>query len=178
MTTQTPQKSENPYQPPNSNLSNSLNDIEDNTADRGQRFIAAIVDMIIGISSAIPIWILTGTFSNIMKGIQPSLMTQVGMGLYGIIVFALIHGYTLNRYGQTIGKRLTRIYIANTETNQKADIKDIILRRFLPVTLIAYIPVIGGLIALIDVLMIFRKDKRCGHDLIANTKVLKAPVGY
>lgn len=27
---------------------------------------------------------------------------------------------------------------------------------------------------LVDVLLIFREDKRCGHDLIAGTKVVKA----
>jgi uncharacterized RDD family membrane protein YckC len=33
---------------------------------------------------------------------------------------------------------------------------------------------IGPVLALVDVLLIFRNDRRCGHDLIAGTRVVHA----
>ena len=39
---------------------------------------------------------------------------------------------------------------------------------------LAAIPGIGNLYALIDVLCIFREDRRCLHDLIADTNVVEA----
>lgn len=184
MNKQTPppifENNDNPYQPPKTNIDNNSNETfsEGELASRGQRFLAAMIDGTIGILGAIPLWILTGAFSILMQGKQLPLMMQVGMALYGFFVFIIIHGYTLNKYGQTVGKRLMGIFIANIETNQKATITDILLKRLLPVSLLANVPTVGGLITLIDILMIFRQDKRCGHDLIASTRVLKVPPGY
>jgi uncharacterized RDD family membrane protein YckC len=41
---------------------------------------------------------------------------------------------------------------------------------------IAQIPVLN-LVMIIDPLLIFRKDKRCLHDLLAGTQVIEAPKG-
>jgi uncharacterized RDD family membrane protein YckC len=38
---------------------------------------------------------------------------------------------------------------------------------------VALIPVIGGFLPLVDVLFIFRHDRRCIHDLLAGTNVVK-----
>ncbi len=47
--------------------------------------------------------------------------------------------------------------------------------RYLPVWLVSVIPVIQ-LFGMIDALFIFRRDRRCVHDLIAGTKVVRADV--
>ena len=39
---------------------------------------------------------------------------------------------------------------------------------------VGVIPFLGRLLSLIDLLLIFRDDKRCGHDLLAGTRVVKA----
>ena len=49
----------------------------------------------------------------------------------------------------------------------------VLLKRYLPMSAVSLIPILGGLLAIIDVLFIFRKDKRCVHDLIAGSKVVK-----
>ena len=46
--------------------------------------------------------------------------------------------------------------------------------RYLPVQLAGAIPLVGPIIGLVNILMIFRGDRRCGHDLIAGTRVVKA----
>jgi uncharacterized RDD family membrane protein YckC len=38
--------------------------------------------------------------------------------------------------------------------------------------LVGSIPFIGRLASLVDMLLVFRSDKRCGHDLVAGTRVV------
>jgi uncharacterized RDD family membrane protein YckC len=49
----------------------------------------------------------------------------------------------------------------------------LILKRYLPISVVSVIPVVGPLLTLIDILFIFRSDRRCVHDLIADTQVLE-----
>jgi uncharacterized RDD family membrane protein YckC len=46
--------------------------------------------------------------------------------------------------------------------------------RYFVNTLLTVIPVVGGLYALVDMLMIFGPAKRCCHDYIADTIVVRA----
>jgi uncharacterized RDD family membrane protein YckC len=48
--------------------------------------------------------------------------------------------------------------------------------RIMPMQLLSWIPYIGGIISLVDVLFIFRANRRCLHDEIARTKVVRC--GY
>ena len=96
------------------------------------------------------------------------------LSLVGMIVFLLLHGYLLHNYGQTIGKRLVGTRIVSATDNQIVPLGKIFALRFVPMQLISIVPVVGTIIPLIDVLFIFRDDRRCLHDLIAGTKVIKA----
>jgi hypothetical protein len=49
----------------------------------------------------------------------------------------------------------------------------LLLKRYLPVQVVGSIPVLGMFASLVDVLFIFRDDRRCVHDLIAGTQVTK-----
>jgi len=49
-----------------------------------------------------------------------------------------------------------------------------LLLRYLPTSIVASIPIVGGLIVLVDILFIFGSEQRCIHDLIAGTKVVQA----
>ena len=46
--------------------------------------------------------------------------------------------------------------------------------RYVPIQIASVIPAIGNILPLLDVLFIFREDRRCLHDFIAGTKVVKA----
>jgi uncharacterized RDD family membrane protein YckC len=48
-----------------------------------------------------------------------------------------------------------------------------ILLRYLPISLAALIPVIGPYLSLVDVVFIFGSERRCIHDRLAGTKVVK-----
>lgn len=93
------------------------------------------------------------------------------------LIFFVFHGASLYQRGQTIGKRIMGIAIVTLD-NQKPEFFPLIAQRYMSQWLIHMVPVIGPLLRLIDVLFIFRADKRCLHDHIAKTKVidLKIPV--
>ena len=51
---------------------------------------------------------------------------------------------------------------------------DLVFKREASFTFIAEIPVVGLYLLLIDILFIFSRQRRCIHDLIAGTRVIKA----
>jgi len=93
-------------------------------------------------------------------------------GLAGLLLLILIvlQVILLGRDGQTIGKKLFAVRIVDVDTRQHAGFfKTVVLRSFLN-ALLSLILFYG----LIDALLIFREDRRCLHDLIAGTVVVRA----
>lgn len=60
---------------------------------------------------------------------------------------------------------------------RRQGLSKILLARQLPVQVMSVLPGVGGLLAILDVLFIFRKDQRCLHDLIAKTRVINCKPG-
>ncbi len=164
---------DNPYAPPMTDLT-GFEDISGDAllADRGTRFVAAFIDGIIGVCYALPIVFVLGDWKYIAARQNiPFYLTAAGAVL-GFIAFVLIHGYILKRYGQTIGKKLMGIRIADLDGNVP-DYAKVLFLRYLPISVVSLIPGLGQFLPLIDVLFIFRADRRCIHDLLAGTKVVK-----
>jgi uncharacterized RDD family membrane protein YckC len=163
----------NPYQPPSAKLideSVTTTDVE--LADRGQRFGASILDAIIGLAFGIPIMLLLGTLDYIRRAQQLPLSVTIASVVLGFVGFVLLHGYYLKKGGQTIGKKIVGIRIADLDNNIPP-IGKILGLRYLPIQVAALIPIVGFVYPLVDVLFIFRQDRRCIHDLIAGTRVVK-----
>jgi uncharacterized RDD family membrane protein YckC len=141
-------------------------------ADRGQRLGAYLIDGLIQLPLAIPLIFLTGA-SDYLSQRQP-VPTSIKAIIIScaFVLFVLIHGYFLNKYGQTIGKRLLRIRITD-EKNNVPKLWKLIILRHLPFSVAYLVPFIGQLIVLTDPLLIFRKNRRCLHDYLAGTKVVK-----
>ncbi len=93
------------------------------------------------------------------------------LGLAALVVWNCVW---LHRYGQTVGKRAMRIRIVRSN-GERATLGRIFLLRFLPVTVLGAIPLAGTLVTLTDFLLIFRSSRRCLHDQLADTIVVKAP---
>ena len=166
----------NPYRAPSSDLAQDAGGppADDGTlASRGARLLASIVDGLISGVLFLPLQFLFGVFDGFPR-IKPLSPVQTALwGLAGIVVFLALHGYLLAKNGQTIGKRLLGIRIANVVDGQLPPLAKIIFLRVLPVQALALVPVVGPLAALVDALLIFRGDHRCAHDHIAGTVVLK-----
>ena len=141
-------------------------------ATLSQRFLGAFVDGLISIVAAIPV-IVVLFMVGAMKGGQ-------GMGagvsiVAGLIVFAICMAiqYTpLKQSGQTWGKKAAKTRIVTMQGTQPS-IGDLIGKRYTFFQLIGLIPFIGTIASLVNILMIFKKDRRCLHDLIAGTQVIQ-----
>jgi uncharacterized RDD family membrane protein YckC len=86
------------------------------------------------------------------------------LGLIGYQVFLLA------TRGQTLGKKWMGIKVVRTDGGPASAGSLIVMRFVVAQGILGAIPVYG----LIDVLFIFRDDRRCVHDLIAGTKVVVA----
>ncbi|MBI1289779.1 RDD family protein [bacterium] len=142
-------------------------------ASRWKRFCGAMIDSIIALALTVPIMIAFGVFERGMRGESLTLGEQVGFLVWGYAVFLILHGYLLATRGQTIGKLLVKTRIVDMDGNRVPFGKLVVLRYFL-IGLIAYIPCVGGLFGIANVLWIFSEDRRCLHDHIAGTKVVEA----
>lgn len=161
---------EKAYAAPEAELLTETNQ-EDNLASRGARLGAAIVDgLLLGIISTV-LFFTFGIMS--FDGSQPGLGQLVLMFLLIVPVYLLLNGVLLHKYGQTIGKKLLGIKVVRMQ-DQKPSLKRLVLVRWMVIAFLGYIPLIGPVLGLVNILFIFGSEKRCLHDRLADTKVVVA----
>jgi len=102
-----------------------------------------------------------------------NVINQLVLFLLGQFFYLLINKNLLIKNGQSIGKKLAKIKIVTKEGTLPNFFDIYFLRYFVPALLI-YVPFIGIWLSMIDILLIFSNDRRCFHDRIAKTKVVKA----
>ncbi|MES2917105.1 MAG: RDD family protein [Pseudomonadota bacterium] len=167
---------ENPYSAPTSQVHDSAEEVADEMASRMTRLMAAIVDGIILMVLVLPFTWVLGFWDLARSGGTLSFGMTVASVALGFGAYVLVNGVLLARYGQTVGKRLLKIRIVSLQGEQ-LPLGKILLARQLPVQVMSVLPGVGGLLAILDVLFIFRKDQRCLHDLIAKTRVINCKPG-
>lgn len=156
---------------------NRMTEQTNELAGRGARLGAVIIDSLIIFPILIGIAMLTGFWDEFIpkmaSGIPLSLNENVIIFLVGQSLFLLLNGFLLANHGQTIGKKIMNIKIVDMKGNQVGLIKLYSLR-YLSFSFISQIPLAGGLISLLNVLFIFGNQRRCLHDQLASTQVIKA----
>lgn len=139
-------------------------------ASRGSRFGASLVDGLIYLPGS---FLLGIYISPALSGYGSSdNLFMLGLGGFYLLVVGIFNLVFLAQSGQTLGKRVLKIRINRFDSDEKAGFARIIFLRVLLVTLIMYIPIAGAIFALVNILFIFREDRRCLHDLIADTVVV------
>lgn len=167
-------------------------------ASVGQRFAAKMIDFALII---VPLWVvLTMVFDqafveetqklqndptamvNAMQKRAEKLQASGGMKLpLASLVFdmaLIVNVVLLTLRGQTIGKLCLGIQVVRFPDGARAGfIKALLLRAILFTILVftslVYFGGMGWALLMADYLMIFRKDRRCLHDLVADTLVTK-----
>lgn len=153
-----------------------ITDSEPPLAERSARLLAVILDAFFAI---IPCGLVLSIVSDV-RGVpmesllQGSALEELVQSLGGIAVWALVNFYTL-RNGQTIGKRILKIQVVDFESGKIPSLANLVLLRFGLFALLSQAGVSGFAIAVANPLMIFSEDRRCVHDYIARTKVIKLP---
>jgi uncharacterized RDD family membrane protein YckC len=141
-------------------------------AGRWSRLGAALID---GILAGLVLWCvsLLTPFNVFRPSLHNGLMVvMVENTLAGFVIFLVLHGYLLQTRGQTIGKMLLRIRIVRTD-GSTATLARLAGLRYFANSVLALIPVVGWLYGLADALMIFRQSRKCLHDNLADTIVVR-----
>lgn len=166
----------NPYAAPAARVAQQFEASgEFNKASRGARLGAVLLDGLIASLCAIPLYI--DIFRAASAGRPADFSSMFGFGTaVSVVALLALFAYTLlqlHRTGQTIAKKLIGIRIVRTD-GSRAGLGRIFALRYMVPGLIGAIPLLGPLFSLIDPLFIFNDEKRCIHDMIADTIVVDA----
>jgi len=163
---------QNRYAPPQATVSDvAMSADGPQLASRGRRLGAVILDSIILGVLGVGILSLLGRspFSPPASGMVGFV---AGNFVVGVIVFLAVNGYLLVKRGQTVAKSLLGLRIVRPD-GEAVTAGRILGLRYGVGYLIGMVPFLGGIYGLIDALLIFRDTRRCLHDNIADTIVIR-----
>ena len=163
----------NPYATPEARVEDRFDAESYELAARGTRLGAAIIDGLLGMAVAYPVFTILGTWSQVRSDGSLPFSSVVLVFVVGLLLFVPLHGYLLKKNGQTIGKKLLGIRIVDM-TGQVPDFWRLIGLRYVPIMILSVMTPLVRLLGIVDVLFIFRSDRRCIHDMIAGTRVIVA----
>lgn len=152
-------------------------------AGLGSRFGAALVDGVAQMLCRLPtsIAVFRVVSEQMSSGQQLSFLEIASTASASISksypflgALIVLQAVLLSLRGQSFGKILTGIRIVRVHDGSQAGFVHAFLLRGVIPGAIELIPVLGGLFWLVDVCFIFGDERRCVHDLIAGTKVVKA----
>jgi uncharacterized RDD family membrane protein YckC len=160
------------YAPPRA----AVNDVPEATdglvlGSRGQRLLAAVIDVMVSLAAfflarAVTPW---DPFAETRDYFSLSLRDPA----MGFVLFLLLNGYLLATQGRTIGKRLIGLRIVRSD-GSPVSFGRMIGLRYGVFSLLNVLPALGQLVGIVDSLCIFRASRRCLHDELADTVVIKA----
>ena len=161
----------NPYQTPSSAPEPAPEAGSTLLASRWKRFGGALIDGLIQLAIIGPMLYFSGTWDAMMENQgELDMVGTLTWFIVGEVIFLALQGYLLFNRQQTIGKLLLNMRIVGMEQEQVPAAKLYGMRYFL-LHVASQVPVLN-LIGIVDPLLIFRKDKRCLHDLLAGTQVI------
>jgi len=160
------------YAPPSAEVADVTTSGESVLAGRGARLGAVIIDFLALMVVFFVISLITPL--NIFKpDVDPTFGKLVLLTLVSMAVFLVVQGWPLLQRSQTIGKMALGLRIVRPDGSAASPGRVLGLRYLLPYLLTPF-TVVMTVYALVDCLMIFRANRRCLHDLIADTIVVKA----
>lgn len=162
----------NPYQAPQASvyepLSASHGELE--LADPGARLLAQLIN---AFGAVVMMGVGIVPFFTLGQGETP------GCGHFVLIAIMLLVWISWNwswlaKYDQSVGKRMMNIRVVRS-SGERASMGRLVGLRYLVGSLVlGQIPFYG----IVDALFVFRDDRRCVHDHVADTIVVKTPPGW
>ncbi|PIR48319.1 hypothetical protein COU80_05100 [Candidatus Peregrinibacteria bacterium CG10_big_fil_rev_8_21_14_0_10_55_24] len=140
-------------------------------ASRDLRLYAKLIDWalngVIMLIMIIALSIMTVGFAMVDIADMPWLVLVVAIAVIALFLLNAAQWILIAMRGQTIGKILMHIRIVDARTHKiPTVVRSLLLRTWLNSCLNS-----SGVYFLVDVLLIFREDRRCIHDFIAGTIV-------
>ena len=142
-------------------------------ASRWRRLVATLIDAILVPALSFFLVMVSGVVEHAEDFADNTWMLHVL--LLAIVSYLLLNAVGLWRRGQTLGKWLLGISIRSaTDPNESVPFWKLIAIRawFFALLFVVVVPWLA-LLPLVDQLLIFGKKRRCLHDLIAGTIVVR-----
>jgi uncharacterized RDD family membrane protein YckC len=160
----------NPYAAPTAPVSSTLppplpDEARLPLAGRGDRLLAKIVDRALYFACLMPALVVA-----ILQA-RNALGLAVALGVCAIAILFIYNLMLLGDHGQTVGKRWLRIRIVRSNGSD-ADLGRLFGLRMAVPWVIGFF--LGPLFVLPDMLFIFGEERRCLHDMMADTIVVDA----
>jgi uncharacterized RDD family membrane protein YckC len=136
-------------------------------ASRGSRLGAHLIDSLIIFLFAFVGAITLGIFRQIVHRDMEAVTGLLMFG--GVVAGSVIELVAQATWGQSVGKRLLGIKVVRLDGTPIELWRLLVLRN-----LVLYVVVqLCGVVGLVDALMIFSDDRRCLHDMLADSKVVE-----
>jgi uncharacterized RDD family membrane protein YckC len=161
---------ENPFAVPESFDAAQLlppSELEPYKADRGARFLGALVDNLISLAVGVPFAVAGVMLAETPEDIEA--LGQIGLAV-GYLLLAPVHWYLIVTRGQSVGKLAVGTRIVTQHGAPVDFMTGVVLRSWVIMVAAMCVP----FASLIDALLIFQASRQCGHDLIAKTIVVDA----
>lgn len=148
-------------------------------AGRFRRLVATLIDAILVPTLTVVLVMMAGVVEDAEDYIDNWWMVWVL--LLAIASYLLLNGYGLWRRGQTLGKQVMGVAIVSASSGSDGQYgrvpaplwKLICLRAlFFPLLFVSVVPWLAA-VPIIDQLLIFTKNRRCLHDLVSGTVVVR-----
>jgi uncharacterized RDD family membrane protein YckC len=134
-------------------------------ADLGQRWLGLFVDQLLLGASAIPAVIAGALLDWKALGISAVVLVTV-------VPFAAYQFYLVAQ-GQSLGKRVAKTRVVRLDGSPPGFLHGVVLRNWL-FSAVSAVPGIGSIAGLVDIVMIFRADRRTARDHVAGTRVIRS----
>jgi uncharacterized RDD family membrane protein YckC len=175
-----PPDGQNPYAPPASDVNAGIPGAtgEWRPAERGTRLVARATDGLLLCLALLPALLASLQRGALREGSSMAVVRAFASGELGLasgaafLGLALVQAYLVATTGQSIAKRLFKLKIVKVDGAPVGFVSGVLLRHWL-VLLLLQIPDANLVLFLADALFIFRKDRRCLHDLVAGTRVIE-----
>lgn len=138
-------------------------------AGRFTRWVAMILDRVVPLVFLLLVFRGPGGFSEDAADFA---VRRLGVGLVAFGIFTCVQWYLVATTGQTLGKKLFGIKIVMVDGSPVGFWTGVVLRDW-AIGFLGALPFVGGIIGLADALYIFHADRRCLHDRIAGTIVVR-----
>jgi uncharacterized RDD family membrane protein YckC len=152
-------------------------------AGRFRRLIATLVDVVLVPTLTLFLVLVTGVVEDADDYVDSWWVLHVI--LLAVLSYLILNGYGLWRHGQTLGKKLMGIAIVSaivsgtaspegTYNSNPAPLWKLVCVRalFFPLLFLIFVPFLAP-IPLLDQLFIFGKRRRCLHDFVSGTVVVR-----
>jgi uncharacterized RDD family membrane protein YckC len=155
----------NPYQSPAA-MGYSAPHYRDRLASRGKRFAGALVDGLFYMLGAAPGFVV---MIATIDGNDELSTLGIFVMLGGMLIVGIVNWVMITNTGQSIAKRMLGMQIIKVDSGELPGfVHGVVLRSWVPVAINQFC----NLFSLVDALWIFGEERRCLHDLIAQTVVI------